>query len=439
MSNHRCGRRTSRTLAALGAAVLLAPSAPSTAHAGEGWFDQDLVSGDLVGLIGDGAGLRVEEGGARQGEGASLDRRHTGPPHGIAVFPGRPLAEATDSLDVRLGTDGHTRDLRTEARGMRDDGMWTEWRTVPEGGGRVTLPRDVDEVQLRVEIEGTDSTLTGLGVRPLPSTGSGSGHGGEREGFGAPSGPEPYSARLFATRIGLVGGTTANGHVVAPDDHFAALPSRRGLAARGGGEYTVRVCTTGEFGPGAVGDPRTHDPRCVYVPVWDVGPWNITDDHWNEDRESWEDLERGLPQAQAAYTEGHNGGFDGFGRRVANPAGIDLADGAFDHGLQMHTNGWVQVDYLWTDDHGHRAEIVPGPARDPVLVREGPGAGHGSVGLAAAGAVVDVHCSVPGDRTADPYGTGRTWYRIGEGHYVPDAFTDGAGGVPECPGTQHRP
>lgn len=55
--------------------------------------------------------------------------------HGIAVFTGHPLAETTDSLDVHLNTDGDTRDLRTQARGMRGDGLWTEWRTVPERTG----------------------------------------------------------------------------------------------------------------------------------------------------------------------------------------------------------------------------------------------------------------------------------------------------------------
>ncbi|MBE3000227.1 hypothetical protein IDM40_16180 [Nocardiopsis sp. HNM0947] len=431
MSDRRSGRHV-RALTALGVAALLAPLAPVTAHAEEERID--LSSGDLIGLSGDGSALRVEESEAARGEGASLKRDGTDAPHGIAVFPGHPLDEATDSLDVRLGTDGDLADLRTEARGVRADGMWTEWRTVPEGGGRVSLPRDVDEVQVRVEVEGTDSALTDLGVSPLPSTGSdGGSDGGEREEFDDPSGPDPFSARLFATRIGLEGETTANGHVIAADDHFAALPSRRGLANRGGGEYTVRVCSTGEFGPDAEGDTETHDPRCVYVPVWDVGPWNITDDHWNEDRESWEGLDRGRPQAQAAYTEGHNDGLDGFGRQVANPAGIDLADGAFHQGLQMPTNGWVEVDYLWTDDHAHRAEIITESNSEPVVVREGPGAEHDSVGLAAPKAVVDVHCSVTGDDASGPHGTGDTWFRIGDGHYVPGAFADGAGDAPECP------
>jgi hypothetical protein len=91
--------------------------------------------------------------------------------------------------------------------------------------------------------------------------------------------------------------------------------------------------------------------RSVVVPVWDVGPWNIRDDHWNpsRSREQWHDLPQGLPQAQAAFEKGHNGGKDGFGRRVSNPAGIDLADGTFWNDLQMRDNDWIGVEYLWLD------------------------------------------------------------------------------------------
>ena len=35
-----------------------------------------------------------------------------------------------------------------------------------------------------------------------------------------------------------------------------------------------------------------------------------------------------MPEAQAASRNSYNGGMDQFGRKVANPAGIDLADGA---------------------------------------------------------------------------------------------------------------
>jgi hypothetical protein len=442
MSDDRCERTAVRTLAVLGAAALLLPGAAPYAQAREGWLDQDLESADRVGLVLDDGALRLDEEapGATPSPRRDPERARSG----LATFPEQPLAEATDVLDVRIDTDGAAEDVAAEARGIRADGMWTEWHPVPEGGGRVTLDAGVSRVQMRVELESAGSALDGVRLRPLEplhaQDGEGTGDGpdgGSGEEGGKGSGDDavpdaPFSARLFATRIGLVGGTTANGHTIRPDDHFVALPSRRGLATRGGGEYTVRVCSTGALGPKGEGGTDDHEPRCAYLPVWDVGPWNITDDHWNEDRASWPDLDRGLPQAQAAYADGHNGGRDGFGRRVANPAGIDLADGAFHHGLQLPTNGWVEVDYLWTGEYRARAEITTSTQRDPVVVRGGPGPEFDPVGLAAHKANVDVACQTVGGSATGPFGTGDTWYRIGEGNYVPAVFADGGSEAPEC-------
>jgi hypothetical protein len=153
--------------------------------------------------------------------------------------------------------------------------------------------------------------------------------------------------RVFATREGLVGHTTANGHVIKSRDHFVALPTREALSPKGSWEKAVKVCNPA-------------NGRCETAPVWDVGPWNIHDDYWNapEQRDiySWLDhggkccLKQGLPQSQAAYQQGYNGGRDEFGRSVANPAGIDLADGTFWDGLGMTNNGWVDVTFLWLPD-----------------------------------------------------------------------------------------
>lgn len=142
--------------------------------------------------------------------------------------------------------------------------------------------------------------------------------------------------RVFATREGLVGYTTANGHVIRPRDRFVALPSRRALCSNGGYQYQVRLSYNG---------------RTVTAPVWDVGPWNTKDDYWNpaSSRQMFRDLPQGKPEAQAAYLEGYNSGRDMFGRRVANPAGIDLADGIFWDDLKLPTNTWINVDYLWVD------------------------------------------------------------------------------------------
>ena len=86
--------------------------------------------------------------------------------------------------------------------------------------------------------------------------------------------------RVFATREGLVGYTTANGHVIRPRDRFVALPSRRALCSKGGYQYQVRLSYNG---------------RTVTAPVWDVGPWNTKDDYWNPSsaRERFNDLPQG--------------------------------------------------------------------------------------------------------------------------------------------------
>ena len=123
----------------------------------------------------------------------------------------------------------------------------------------------------------------------------------------APPAGGTLTAKVFATREGLVGWKTANGHKITKRDWFAALPSWRGLSDRGEGDKSVRA--------------HEGNDRCVFLPVWDVGPWNTKDDYWADDRHMWEELPRGKPQAQAAYQDDHHDGEDEFGREVLNPAG----------------------------------------------------------------------------------------------------------------------
>jgi hypothetical protein len=141
--------------------------------------------------------------------------------------------------------------------------------------------------------------------------------------------------RIYATREGLVGNRTANGHTIVSRDHFVALPSGTVLNSLGGHTYTVNL-----FNP-SNGRTKTG------VPVWDVGPWNTTDNYWHVPRARWGDLPRGLPEAQAAYQNNYNGGMDQYGRQVANPAGIDLADGTFWDDMLMSGNGWLDVTFNW--------------------------------------------------------------------------------------------
>src|SRR3712207_4550370 len=81
----------------------------------------------------------------------------------------------------------------------------------------------------------------------------------------------PYAPTytIFATREGLVGHRTANGHRIRPRDRFVALPSWKVLSSNGGDEFQVRV---------------TYRGRSVVLPVWDVGPWNTNDDYWSPER-----------------------------------------------------------------------------------------------------------------------------------------------------------
>lgn len=151
--------------------------------------------------------------------------------------------------------------------------------------------------------------------------------------------------RVFAHQEGLVGQTTANGHVIQPEDFFVALPCSCALSSNGGNEFQVRL---------------EYNGTSLVVPVWDVGPWNVDDNYWDPPSErTWSDLPQGMPQAQAAYENGYNGGLDGWDRQVQSPAGLDIGDGAF-HALGMTGSDWVNVTFLWLD--ATHVEASPPPA-----------------------------------------------------------------------------
>jgi hypothetical protein len=230
--------------------------------------------------------------------------------------------------------------------------------------------------------------------------------------------PSPVTtAIVYATREGLVGRTTANGHVIGRNDHFVALPSWSALSARDTGDHSVRACAGG---------------RCVYEPVWDVGPWNTQDDYWAGGRSHWTDLPSGTPEAQAAYQHGYNGGRDQYGRNVLNPAGIDLADGTVRDGLRLAgDNTWVTVSYLWTGGGTQGQVRTEGGTLN---VRSGPGTAHPNVGLASAYARVPIQCQVSGEAISGAAGTTALWDRIGADNYVSHAYVVADAGVdpPRC-------
>lgn len=90
--------------------------------------------------------------------------------------------------------------------------------------------------------------------------------------------------------------------------------------------------------------------RGAWAPVKEVGPWNTYDNWWAKpsNRVMWKNLSRGVPEAQAAYYSNYNRGRDEFGRKVLNPAGVDLTPAAAAKlGLRKYQNAWIWVYIPW--------------------------------------------------------------------------------------------
>ncbi|WP_309892758.1 hypothetical protein [Archangium sp.] len=303
-----------------------------TALAENARWSEELATGEGTGeLVRTREGLRYEPYAVmRRAEGL---RTLTG----LYTFPARTLEQPVDTVRPVLQTQGAPgMGVEVDVRVRGANGGWSEW-SISEAGEAVRLPWAGTEVQVRLALL-ADERGRGPLVRDVKLEGS------LEQGLTAQNVTTlstPLTYRIYATREGLVGGTTANGHIIKSYDRFVALPSRRALASKGGTEYQVRMCY-----------PVTG--KCTTTSVWDVGPWNIKDDYWNPSsmREMWKDLPQGKPEAQAAYQDGYNGGLDGYGRRVANPAGIDVADGSFWTDLGLTNNDWVNVTYLWTSGGG---------------------------------------------------------------------------------------
>lgn len=140
---------------------------------------------------------------------------------------------------------------------------------------------------------------------------------------------------VYGTREGLVGGRTANGHIIHERDHFVSLPSWTALNDPGETTYMVKITAP--------------NGRTATAPVMDVGPWNFKDNYWHNPRNEFKDLPVGVPQAEKAYLEKHNGGLNESGSRVGNPSGIDIGDGTYwdDLGLTGASSGKLDVTFLW--------------------------------------------------------------------------------------------
>lgn len=199
--------------------------------------------------------------------------------------------------------------------------------------------------------------------------------------------------RLYATREGLVGGTTSSGHVITPNDHFVALPAAKALNKK------VKISYKG---------------KSAVAPVLDIGPWNNDDDFWNpSDSRTYKGIPRGTTQAQAAFESGHNGGKSGLGLKVTAPGGIDIGDGTYaDVGLG--NPDWVDVTLLWlTDDPNVTTASAPAPAPKTVSAPKN--------GLDLSGAPVLGGADSPPLGRASNLGAGYT-YVSQTGHNMPDVI-----------------
>jgi hypothetical protein len=174
----------------------------------------------------------------------------------------------------------------------------------------------------------------------------------------------PVTVRLWATREGLVGRTTAAGHLITANDHFVALPSRKAL------NNQVIVSYRG---------------KTLTAPVLDIGPWNREDAWWEVGaaRGLFQDLPRFVPEVWAAYDSGYNGGRDANGRYVTFPAMIDLADGVYTD-LGMQQADWVDVTLPWVDaasppflaSADRKIIKKADPSPQPVIVPKPPEVAH---------------------------------------------------------------
>lgn len=378
--------------AALATSLLAGPvSPPGAAGGGRTWsVDLAVVDADDTNVTARHGRLRLAGGDTAAASAADPLRLGTlvGAPRRLTAPAGRFTAEVDAA--VPRGAE-----VLVDVRGQAAGQAWGEWTPA---GDSLAAPATAVQVRvtLRGEAGGGGPEVAAVRVTAHPAVTT-----------AAATAAQPTSFRIFATREGLVGHTTANGHVITERDHFVALPSRRGLSGRGTGEYTVRVCAA--------------SGRCAWAPVWDVGPWNTRDDHWNGPtvRQNWADLPHGLPQAQAAIEQGYNGGLDQYGRRVRNPAGIDLADGTFWDALRLPTNSWVTVTYLWTGGTAVRGTVRTSGV--PLNVRTTPNTVNPAVGLAGNHAQLPVECQVHGQWATGTQGRTDLWLRIDPGRFVSKA------------------
>lgn len=269
---------------------------------------------------------------------------------GLTVSPTQQFSALFQSLRIDYDADvpdgsSVLVDLRASADGVR----WTRWETDLASGAVAAFGAPARFAQYRVILLG--GARSGPSVRALRLTPQAA--PAIYRAQSASEMPVAPTYRIRGTRMGMVGGRTANGHRITKRDHFVSLPSRRSLSSRGGSEYMVRI---------------TYKGRSSVAPVYDVGPWNIHDNYWDEQRDRFKDLERGWPEDHAAYYDGYNKGMAEKGR-VRFPTAIDVGDGVWWDDLGIKGDqAEVEVTFLWLG----RDPLAEPPAPEQSTAAEPP-------------------------------------------------------------------
>ena len=199
-------------VASLAAALAAATAQPAAADANPTW-SPPLTAGSGAGVAVHGGAVKIDQRTAFRApveEGGAEGTPDTAVPTGLLTLDPHRLASPTNRVAAAVAArlnGGATAGV--DVRGLRSSGNWSEW--IPADDGAAVLPEASRDIQARLVLTGDPGPVaTGVTLTALSSV--------KVEGARAESTPLRYQA--FATREGLPGGTTANGHVIAPHDQI---------------------------------------------------------------------------------------------------------------------------------------------------------------------------------------------------------------------------
>ena len=158
---------------------------------------------------------------------------------GFYVSPVQPLNSTVASLRVLYSsqipeTSAVLIDVRTSADALR----WSLWQSMEQSGDMLQLEQLARFAQYRVALMTNQESPRVFSVQLLPQLAS--------LASSQIKAPAPaLSFKVKATRQGMIGGRTANGHIITKRDRFVSLPCWCSLSTKNGNEYMVRLTYKG--------------------------------------------------------------------------------------------------------------------------------------------------------------------------------------------------